>query len=214
MRLPPTALALLLTAAAVPRAALAASPGGEGAAGEAPPADPLAALRAPPSLTYQIFGSLFFGDGFRFNNPYRLKTQLGESAKTVSVTAPYVDFGIGFTLGNGLGLQHGIALDMSVALSGVGQAVLSPAYLATYRSRSGRFLGYGRLGPALILSPDANFGAELAAGAAVFVTAELAFTAQVVGDLFYGAATREVGYPVYPIVSLQLGLLYDREVLP
>jgi hypothetical protein len=35
-----------------------------------------------------------------------------------------------------------------------------------------------------------------------------------VGGLFYGAATREVAYPAYPIVSGQAGLVVSYEVLP
>lgn len=216
MRLPqPVALALALTAAAVPRAALATPPA------PAPAADPLAdvpgepdPLRAPPGNGYQWLGTLFFGDGLRLNNPYRLKTQLTGSSKAISLTAPYIDIGLGFTLGNALGLQHGASLNLTAALSGIGQAVLAPTYLATYRSRSSRFLGFGRVGPVIILSPDANVGGELGVGAAAFLTAKVGLTAELVGDLFYGAATPETGYSVYPIVSLQVGLLIDHEVLP
>ena len=181
------------------------------------PDDPnaeLAKYAAPRGFSYHLFGTLFFGDGLRFNNPYRLKTQLGDSAKTVSATAPYVDLGLGFALGDAFGLQHGLAINVSIAMSGVGQAVFAPAYLATYRGTSSRVFAFGRLGPAIIASPDANVGAELGVGGAVLVTAKVAITGEIVGDLFYGAATREAGFPVYPIVSAQLGLLFDHEVLP
>ncbi len=180
----------------------------------ADPAAELAKIAAPPDVTFHWMGSLFFGDGLRFNNPYRLKTQLGASAKTVSLTAPYVDLGIGLAIGDALGFQHGMSLNLSVGLAGVGQAVVVPSYLATYRSSSARLLGFGRFGPAILASPDVNVGAELAVGGALFVTSKLAISGEIVGDLFYGAATRETGYPVYPIVSLQLGLLFDHEVLP
>ena len=177
-------------------------------------ADTLRALRAPRGPAFHLLGTLVFGQGFRFNNPYRLQTQLGESAKTVSLTAPYIDLGAGLAIGDTFGLRHGAALNLSAALSGVGQAVLAPTYLVTYRGASERFLAYGRLGPVILLSPDTNVGGELGLGGAVYVTAKTAVTASVVGDLFYGAATRETGYPVYPVVSLQLGLLFDHEVLP
>lgn len=176
--------------------------------------DELAPEMAPRGFAYEVMGSLFFGDGLRFNNPYRLQTQLGDDARTVSVTAPYVDLGIAAAVGGTFGLRHGGALNLSVALSGVGQAVLVPAYFASYRGRSQRFEGFGRIGPAIILSPDANLGVEAGVGAAMFVTAKIALTAELVGDLFYGAATRETGFPVYPILSLQVGLLLDHEVLP
>ena len=218
MRLPPVALGL---------AALAASGAALAEPQEAPPAaaadpgapqeDAAAALRAlqrPPGPTFHLLGTLFFGDGFRFNNPYRLKTQLGESARTVSVTAPYVDLGVALAVGDAFGLQHGAALNLSLAMGGVAQAVLAPTYTVTYRGASHRFLGFGRLGPAIVLSPDANVGGELGAGGALFLTARIAVTAEVVGNLFYGAATKETGFPVYPVLSLQLGLLLDHEVLP
>lgn len=242
MRLPP--LALLPAAVAASRLVLAATPApppspGGGAPPSAVPAaapvplvdpipppgpastppaevaeDPLAALRAPPGSTYHFVGSLFFGDGLRFNNPYRLKTQLGESAKTVSVTTPYADLGVALAVGDAFGLQHGAALRLSFALSSVAQAVLAPTYFASYRGTSERFFGFGRLGPVIVLSPDANVGAEIGAGAALFLTAKTAVSIEIVGDLLYGAATREAGFPVYPVLSFQLGLLVDHEVLP
>ena len=188
---------------------------GGAASVEAPPGEGrIAVMRRPLGPTFHVFGTLFFGEGFRFNNPYRLQTQLGDSAKTVSVTAPYVDLGAALAIGETFGFQHGAALNLTVAMSGVGQALLAPAYAVTYRGASARWMGYGRLGPSIILAPDANFGVEVGAGGAFFVTARAAVTAQLVGNLFYGAATKEAGFPVYPVLSLQLGLLLDHEVLP
>lgn len=206
-------------ATAAPAAAAEAHATGNPQGNEAPPPtdDPardLAALKKPPAPTFHFLGTLFFGEGFRFNNPYRLRTQLGESAKTVSVTSPYIDFGAALAIGSAFGLQHGLALNITAGLAGVGQAALVPAYIAAYRGDSTRWLGFARLGPAILLSPDANVGGELGVGGAAFLTAKVAITAEVVGNLFYGAATRETGFPVYPIVSLQLGLLFDHEVLP
>lgn len=209
MRLPPVALAL--AALATSRVALAEEPASPSA--EAPAVD-LRKLREPPGPTYHVLATLFFGDGFRFNNPYRLQTQLGESAKTVSVTAPYVTFGLALTIGDAFGFQHGAWLSITGSLAGVGQVVTAPTYALTYRGASHRFLAFGRLGPAIITRQDPNVGGELGVGGAVFLTAGAAVTAEVVGNLFYGAATKETGYPVYPVVSLQLGLLLDHEVLP
>ncbi|MBK8257310.1 MAG: hypothetical protein IPK82_32130 [Polyangiaceae bacterium] len=168
----------------------------------------------PLGPTYHLAATLFFGDGLRFNNPYRLKSQLGESAKTVSVTAPYVDFGIALAVGNAFGLKHGAALNLTTSLAGVSETLLVPAYTAMYRGTSHRFLAFGRLGPAIILAPSPGVGGELGVGGAVYLTAKTAFTAEVIGNLFYGAATKETGYPVYPVVSLQVGLLLDHEVFP
>jgi hypothetical protein len=223
MRLSPTALVFAATAAS--RLALGAPPAAEAdpipppepaaaVAAAGSPADPLAALRGPPGFTYHFVGSLFFGEGFRFNNPYRLHSQLGESARSVSLTAPYIDLGLGIAVGSAFGLQHGAALRISAALSGVDQAALAPTYFASYRGASERIQGFGRLGPVFLLSPDANAGAEIGAGAAVFLTARTAVSLEIVGDLFYGAATHETGFPVYPVLSFQLGLLFDHEVLP
>jgi hypothetical protein len=239
MRLLPVALGLAVLAAS--RAAIAQSPGPAPAPVAPAPVtasapDPIPApvaapapapapregtsaaelnkLRDPPGPTYHGLGAISFGDGFRFNNPYRLQTQLGESAKTVSVTAPYVHMRFGLVIGDAFGLQHGGALDLTVAMSGIGQAVLAPTYTVTYRGTSHRFLALGRLGPAIVLSPDPNVGGELGVGGAVFVTASTAVTAEVIGNLFYGAATTETGFPVYPVLSFQLGLLFDHEVLP
>lgn len=210
MRLPPCALGLAALAAS--RVALAEPPEATPPA-EAPAVD-LRALRKPPGPTFHVLGALFFGDGLRFNNPYRLKTQLGESAKTVSVTAPYVDLRVALAVGDTSGYQHGATLDLTAALGGVGQAVLAPTYTVTYRGWSHRWLGFGRLGPAIVLSPNASVGGELGVGGAAFLTARTAVTAEIIGNLFYGAATKETGYPVYPVVSLQLGVLFDHEVLP
>ena len=211
----PLTVALGLAACAASNAALADAPAAPAAPSGAPPVEPeLLALREPPGRSYHLLGTLFFGSGLRFNNPYRLQTQLGESARTVSVTAPYADLGFGLAVGDAFGIQHGAKLNISFSMSGVGQVVLAPTYLATYRGASERFVAFGRLGPAIALSPDPNVGAELGAGGALFLAAKAALTAEIVGDLFYGAATKDSGFPVYPVVSLQLGLLLDHEVLP
>jgi hypothetical protein len=73
---------------------------------------------------------------------------------------------------------------------------------------------YGRVGPSLLLSPDANLGGELGAGGAYFVTGGLGINLEMVGNLFYGAGTYEAKYTVIPVLSLQGGLILDYEVLP
>jgi hypothetical protein len=180
---------------------------------EAPPAEKLAALAKRVDSEIRLFGSLEFGRGFRFNNPYRLSTQLGQTAQSVSLTAAYADLGLGLAFGAPDGLQHGAALHASFALQGVGQAVLTPTYLLAYRGPN-PFLAYGRLGPSIVLAPDPTVGGELAAGFAWFLTGKIAIAGELVFDLYYGAGTYDVGVATYPILSGQLGLLVDHEFLP
>lgn len=177
-----------------------------GARGEEPA--PLA--KKTPSA--EIFATAFVGDGLRFNNPYRLATPLGSSAESVSRTAAYTDIGAAVTLGDPLGVQHGLALRMSIAMEGVHQGVLAPAYLLWRRWRS--FAAYGRLGVPIVVSPEATWGFELGGGGVWFVRGGIGVAAEIVGDLFYGAGTREVQTPAYPILSGQLGLVIAYEVLP
>jgi hypothetical protein len=170
-------------------------------------------LDAPPSGYARILAGLGFGGGFRFNNPYRLATQLGQTAASVSATAPFTTLSAALAFGRPDGLGHGGYLGLSFALSGVSQAVLAPGYILVYRG-PGRLLGYGRAAPAFVLSPDTNVGAEVACGAAFFLTGGLGLALDVAGNLFYGASTWEKKYPVYPVLSASLGVLVDVELLP
>lgn len=160
----------------------------------------------------QLFATALVGDGLRFNNPYRLATPLGQDAESVSRTAAYVDFGIGATFENPLGLQHGGALRASFAVEGVGQAILTPAYLALRRWT--HLAAHGRLGVPLVLSPDVTWGFELAGGGTWFLLGGFGVTAEVVGDLFYGTGTRDVRVATYPVLSGQIGITAAYEVLP
>jgi hypothetical protein len=160
----------------------------------------------------QVFATTFVGDGLRFNNPYRLATPLGKDAESVSRTAIYSDFGLAATLGAPDGLQHGLALRWSLALEGVAQSVLVPSYFAWRRWRS--FAVYGRAGLPVVLSPDATWGVEAGGGGVWFARAGIGVAAELVGDVFYGAGTREVATPAYPVLSAQLGAIVAYEVLP
>lgn len=180
---------------------------------EAEAAKALEAWKHPVDSSTRIFGSFEIGRGFRFNNPYRLASQLGSDAESVSVTATYADLGIGLAFGPPNGLQHGAAVHASFALAGVGQVSLTPTYLLAYRGSS-PFLAYGRVGPSFLLTPDATIGAEVAGGFAWFITGKIAIATEVVFDLYYGAGTYDVGIATYPILSGQLGLLVDHEFLP
>jgi hypothetical protein len=161
----------------------------------------------------QLMATTFVGDGLRFNNPFRLATPLGSSAESVSRTAAYTDLGVAATFGNPLGLlEHGLALRGTLAVEGVGQFVLTPAYLGWKRWRA--WAAYGRFGVPIALTPEPTWGFELGAGAVWFARAGLGIAGELVGDLFYGAGTREVAHPSYPILSAQLGFVAAWEILP
>lgn len=185
-------------------------------AGPAPPPADLVAHEQPLTdrgAYAHFLGTVAYGRGLRFNNPYRLATVLGSSAGSLSLTAPYADLSIAAAFGNPDGFQQGAALHASIALTGVPQEVLTPSYLALYRL-SPRFLVTGRAGVPLVLEPDFGAGLELAAGGGYLVTAGLGVTAELVGSLFYGAATEQRSITTIPVVSLELGVLVDYEVLP
>jgi hypothetical protein len=160
----------------------------------------------------QLFATTFIGEGLRFNNPYRLSTPLGDNAESVSLTAPYLDIGLAATFGNPLGLQHGGALRTSGAISGVGQIVMTPSYLAWRRWRA--IAVYGRAGTPIVVTPDVTWGLEAGLGATWFFLGGFGLAAEVVGDVFYGAGTRDKAVVTYPVLSGQLGLVIAYEVLP
>jgi len=160
----------------------------------------------------QIFATTFVGDGLRFNNPYRLATPLGDNAESVSRTAPYLDIGFGATFGNPLGVQHGGALRTSGALSGVGQIVMTPSYLAWRRWRA--IAVYGRAGTPVVITPDLTWGLEAGLGLTWFFLGGFGVAAEMVGDVFYGAGTRDKATVAYPVLSGQLGFVMAYEVLP
>jgi hypothetical protein len=203
-----TACALSLLLAALP--ASADTPTEAAAAARAEAFKP---FDHPVDTSWRMLGSVEIGRGLRFNNPYRLSTQLGTDAQSVSLTASYLDFGLGVAFGPPNGLQHGAALHASIALAGVGQVSLTPTYLLAYRA-SQPFLAYGRVGPSFLLTPDPTIGAEVAGGFAWFLTGKVAIASELVFDLYYGAGTYDVGIATYPILSGQLGLLIEHEILP
>jgi hypothetical protein len=153
------------------------------------------------------------GRGLRFNNPYRLRTQLGETGESLSLTATYFDTAVAMSFGDPDSIQHGGVLHMSFALEGIPQQAISASYLLSY-VRWRPLLVRGWLGPSLLTSPTTNLGAELGAGATIMLTGVWGLTADLVGSLYYGAGTEAAGYTVYPILSGQLGVAADFEVLP
>jgi hypothetical protein len=160
----------------------------------------------------QFLATSFIGDGLRFNNPYRLATPLGSNAESISRTAAYGDVGLTAMTGNPSGLQHGLTLRLSFSLEGVQQSVLTPSYIAWKRWDS--FALCGRLGVPIVTSPQTNVGFEGAVGGAYFFRAGLGVVAEGVFDLFYGAGTREVAHPTYPVASVQIGIVVAYELLP
>lgn len=181
-------------------------------AATAPSPASAADFAAPPGRVQHWLGGAAFGTGLRFNNPYRLSRELGDDAESMSLTSGYFDLGAGYAFGPATGLSHGAALRLSFALSGVGQAALAPTYLAAYRRP--QTMLFGRLGPSILLSPDTNVGGEAGLGAVYFFTGAMGASAELVFDLFYGAGTLQSNATVYPILSGQLGLFVDYEVLP
>ncbi|HEY1695598.1 MAG TPA: hypothetical protein VGG39_25700 [Polyangiaceae bacterium] len=159
-----------------------------------------------------VVATAFVGDGLRFNNPYRLATILGSSAESLSRTAVYTDVGAGMLLGDPTFLAHGPVLRVSLALEGIQQAVLTPAYMVLHRwSQWGV---YGRVGVPIVLTPDTTYGFEGGAGGIWYARAGIGVVAELVGDVFYGAGTREVATPAYPVLSPQVGLWLSWEALP
>ncbi|HYQ28605.1 MAG TPA: hypothetical protein VER04_15345 [Polyangiaceae bacterium] len=160
------------------------------------------------------FGSLSLGKGLRFNNPYRLATPLGDSAESLSLTAAYYDLGLGFVRGPARGLAHGAVLHWSIAAQGIPQQVLSVSYTVLDRLDNGRVLLLGRAGIPITLEPDLSAGVELGASAAYMISAGLGVQGELVGSLYYGAATQDRSVTTIPVLSAQLGLFIDYEVLP
>jgi hypothetical protein len=160
-----------------------------------------------------LISTASLGDSLRFNNPYRLSHQLGESGESLSRTPLYGNLGLGAAFGDPDGLQHGASLQWNRALSGLPQHVVTPAYLLVIDGFR-PWLAFGRAGLPIVLNPDPNVGGELAFGGAYLLTAGLGLQAEIVGNIFYGAATWEKKITSIPMVSLQAGLVVDFEVLP
>lgn len=159
-----------------------------------------------------VQATAFVGDGLRFNNPYRLATVLGSGAQSLSRAAAYADVGAAIAFGNPLGFAHGIALRTSVALEGVAQSIVAPSYLLWRRWRE--WAAYARAGVPVAVTPDPTWGLEAGAGGVWFVRAGVGVAAELVGDVFYGAGTRETATVTYPVLSAQAGVLLSWEAMP
>jgi hypothetical protein len=176
----------------------------------------IAETKPPPEGqgTYvHTFGELMLGKGLRLNNPFRLATPVGDEPDGLSFTAYYLDLGIGAAFGPPAGLEHGAEVSLSIATDGIAQQVMSLSYVALYPITP-QALVRGRAGMPIVFGPDANVGMELAAGGAWLFTGGLGVSAELVGSLFYGAATEDKSQTAVPVLSLELGVWLDHEVLP
>jgi hypothetical protein len=214
LRLRHELFALLVSALAVP--AMAQPVGPQPAVGG--PGGPTGEARSsnPPKergLYAEPFGTLALGRGLRFNNPYRLETPLGDDERSLSLTASYLDLGVGAAFGDPLGFRHGAVLHASFALEGVTQEVVTPSYLLVHPLFAD-VTGFARAGTPIVLEPDSSMGLEIGAGAVWFFSAGAGVTAELVGSMFFGAATWERDPSVIPVASLELGAWVEYEVLP
>jgi hypothetical protein len=162
---------------------------------------------------FDLFSTIMFGDGLRFNNPYRLRHDLGARGRSLSTTAPYLDVAFGAATGEPNGIHHGVRLGWSVSLNGVPQQVFTPAYVALLRLAP-TWQVHGWAGLPILAEPDFNVGGELAIGGSWLARAGLGASAALVGDAFYGAGTAETRAAFYPVLSAQLGVFVNYEVLP
>jgi hypothetical protein len=162
---------------------------------------------------WHAFGSMSFGDGLRFNNPYRLATPLGKTPESLSLTAAYFDLGLGAVRGPPDGLAHGAVMHLSIAVQGIPQEVLSLSYIGLERIGNGRTILFGRFGIPVILQPDLSGGLETAFGAAFMISSGIGVQGELVGSLYYGAATLDRSVTTIPVVSGELGVFFDYEVL-
>jgi hypothetical protein len=210
-----------LGSVALPAVAGAAVPEGRAAAESRDEASAAEDARAARSVrtplhvgtTYDFFGGLAVGRGIRFDNPYRLRTELGTTAESLSLTATYLDVYVGAAaFATGI-LSHGIAVHGSFALDGIPQEVVTPSYVLRVRPAP-RWGVVGRAGVPIVVEPDLSAGLEAALGGVFYVTAGVGITASVVGSLFFGAATLDTARTSIPILSLEGGAVYEFEVLP
>jgi hypothetical protein len=200
------------------------SPPGEGSAAEgastAPGAYPT--YRNERHLLVRLLG----GSGLGFNNAYGRGLVL---PPFVFLQGSFTFLNVGaIHMGPSLGAQSGL----DFAHSGV-QWTVQPGWMVHYRPTSALALN-ARLdvpflftrgvtqpemvnpssGQAPVYAPihhtlDAGFGIEAGLGAAYYLTAGLALTAELSGGFYFGDS-----FYTFPYVGLGLGVLVDFEILP
>jgi hypothetical protein len=213
----PALLGVVLTSTAGANAQNEASAIGPGASGRSSNVRPSAEASGPGGRAWRgtplsTILSLGVGRGLRFNNPYRLATPLGDTAESVSLTATYLDFGAAVLFGP-REFRHGASLTGGVALQGIGQFVLTPSYLALLGLSDGLGLR-GRLGVPVVVAPDTTLGLEAALGPTLDVAYGLGAMLELVGSVYFGAATDQTSITTIPMLSLQVGLFFDHRMSP
>jgi hypothetical protein len=134
------------------------------------------------------------------------------------IIAPvFMDVLLGYTLWT-RGWQHGLGLGASLNMTEDGgftepvgsadQLVLMPAYLG-YHALNDDFALLGHLGVPIVLGETRTAGVELALGGGYRFLAGVLAYAELGSDLFIGAGTT-----ANMLVSLELGVMLDYEVLP
>jgi hypothetical protein len=124
--------------------------------------------------------------------------------------------------------RHGVGLGLSLNLTDDGtrqlgpgegeQLVVAPSYLALLRLVGGEVpdvVTYGKVSLPLSVSPDLSPGLEVAFGGAYMLTAGLGIYAEVGVSAFLGGGSRGGDdVTIHPLVSGELGVLIDYELLP
>lgn len=214
-------MAAAVSVAAVQRADAQAplgEPRQEARAADAGPGRPLpegpGVAAGPRAASLPLSGvvSLSVGRGLRFNNPYRLARPLGDSAESVSLAATYLDLGLGLLFG-GRDFRHGAALGGAVALQGIGQLVLTPSYLAQLGLTDSAALR-GRVGVPIVVAPDTTLGLEAAVGSTLDLAYGFGALLELVGSVYFGAATDQTSITTIPMLSLQVGVYFEHRMLP
>jgi hypothetical protein len=168
------------------------------------------AISAP--VPWSGVGALSVGRGLRFNNPYRLARPLGDTAESLSLAATYLDLGLALLIGE-RDFRHGPSLGGGVALEGIGQFVLTPSYLLQFGI--GDALGLrGRLGVPIVMAPDTTLGLEAGFGSSLAFAYGLGALLELVGSVYFGAATDETSITTIPMLSLQVGVFFEHQVSP
>ncbi len=160
-----------------------------------------------------VWGVVGAGRALRFNNPFRLATPLGETSRSLSLSATYLDALVVAGFGEPQGWQHGAGLDLSVAVQGIGQETLAPSYVLAHLLGPA-WLGWARGGLPIVTRPDPGVGTELGFGLSWRASASFGLSAELVGALFFGAATPERRMTTTPMLGLELGVLLDGEMYP
>jgi hypothetical protein len=175
---------------------------------ESSPAPGPASAAPPP---WRASGVVSIGRGLRFNNPYRLATPLGESAESISLSASYLELSAAVLRELSGGFRHGGSLSGAFALQGIEQLGVTPSYLLELQYHP-RAAARARIGVPFVVAPDATAGLEAAIGQSLEIAWGIGVLAELVGSVFFGAATEETAITTIPMLSLQLGLSFQHPV--